>query len=71
MQVLNQQALTTLFLGRLSRLIVQETRECAAEDRALLGRAILSTYRDLCALGRRGEAERILLSRRTLPRRTA
>ena len=71
MQVLSQQALATLFLGRLARLISQETRECTPEDRALLGRAILSTYRDLCALGRRGEAERILLNRRAQTRRHA
>lgn len=71
MQVHSQRALATLFLGRLDRLIGLETRECTPEDRALIGRAILSTYRDLRALGLKHEAERILLGRGAQPHRHA
>jgi hypothetical protein len=67
MHILSQPALATLFLGRLTRLVEHETQGCTPEDRALIGRAILSTYRDLRALGLRAEAERILLGRSAQP----
>ena len=67
MRVLNQRALTTLFLGRLARLVVQEAQARTPGDQALVSKAILSTYRDCRDLGVAEEAAQVLGARR--PRR--
>ena len=67
MQVLDRQALNTLFLGRLARLVVKESQAQNTWERALVSRAILSTYRDCRALGVTAEAERVLSLRRIRP----
>ena len=64
MRMLSTPDLTTLFLVRLERLIVQETLAATMEEQAMVNRAILSTYRDCYALGLAEEAKRILLVRR-------
>ena len=67
MQILNQRALTTLFLGRLARLVAQEAEARTPGDQALVSKAILSTYRDCPDLGAAEEAGQVLGTRR--PRR--
>jgi hypothetical protein len=65
MQVHNQRTLTTIFLGRLARLVLKEIQAQTPGEQALISKAILSTYRDCRDLGVTGEAERILRVRRT------
>ncbi len=64
MDVLNHRRLTALFLSRLSHLVVQETIAATLEEQAMVNKAILSTYRDLYAMGMAEEAKRILVERR-------
>ena len=64
MDVLNHRQLTVLFLSRLSRLVEQETLAATSEEQAMVNKAILSTYRDLYAMGLAAEAKRILVERR-------
>jgi hypothetical protein len=64
MQVLKQRALITLFLGRLARLVAREVEARTPGERALVSKAILSTYRDCRDLGVADEAEQVLGARR-------
>lgn len=64
MQVHSHQALSTLFLRRLSRLITLEVQVHTPGEQALVSKAILSTYRDCRALGLADAAEDIVGQRR-------